>query len=278
MDPQSLQSLAFEAAAAALAVVRPSADRRQLTILAANREFARVVGRGLVHPSGASGALFAVDDPADPEAALAREIAAGRRAAVFGVLQRPDGTEIRVEARVSSLPDADGAAVLALRPIADATGRPSEADLALAALDAATEELAVTDAALRAVADAFPGAVVVLDADGSVRLVAGLALDDIGVPPIGLDDAPEAGLPPAVEAALAPFVGRAFTGQKTRFDFTLAGRTFEGVAAPARLETGRLGGAVIALVDVTDTRDAYRALEPTTGWAAVLARGAARRG
>lgn len=275
MANADLRLAALEVSGAPLLVVRAQRTRaagappRVLVDYANN-----AVGDMLAAPDGRTWtkgsptAMFSGPAHNGPNARVAGAVLEARAAAVTGVAIDPDGHEFKLEARVAPLAPPPGeppAAVITLRALSVPASRPPETDLALAALDAAAEELAFAEATVSVIANAFPGVFVVVDEAGKVRMAGGDGLADLGLRPEDLERGTlEDGLPSAVNAALDPILADAREGARLRFEFSYLDRAYEGVATPLRVDHGRQVGVAVALHDVSDARQAYAVLSGLT--------------
>ncbi len=283
MVSEMLRLAALDAVSApiVLAIAEHDEDAPGVRVGHANPAFAALMGTHDPIVAGARLELFAPDTSNEPNLRLRRAICERRATIVLGVARRADGSEFRLEARVAPL-DADdegpATAVVSLRALTAPTGRPLQADLALAALDAASDELAWVYAALLLTLDAFPGVALIIDPQGAMRAAGGAGRGDIG-----LACAPEGQtlaqvLGEAAAHVLEPHIAAATEQGRVRFDFTFADRVFDAVAAPVRLDTGRSESVAVFLHDITDERAALAALAPHTPWGDILRDDGARDG
>lgn len=267
---------ALDIAREPIAIIAARADAAP-EIIYANGAFALLAGEDRAQP-GQAFALFAPDAADRAAGRLRAALDQGRAATIAGAALRPDGSEHRLEVEIAPLsaPDAARAiAVVYLRPAeparsaASRRARPAREDLALAALDAAADELAHVAAHARALAEAFPGAALFVDPTLRVRFADGEAFADIGVDPARLEGESIADIDADIGDELAAIARLALEGARLRFDFHLLDRVFEGLATPVRLDTGKLAGAMVALRDVTDARAAFEAVDawPKSGTA-----------
>ncbi len=222
--------------------------------------------------------LFVGPATSGPNASWRHAVRRRRRAIVLGPAQADDGAPLWLEARVHPLEG--GGAAIYLRPpapgepaadCAAAPGVMEDAELAMAVLDASHDALALRDAEMTLLLDAFPGVAILVDEDGEVRAIGGEALHDLGAtrrpPPGAAEPAPLASVfPQDAGKALTPMAESALAGRRSRFAFFCAGRAFDGVATPVTLEDGAIDSALLALTDVTDRAEAYAVLAPTTQW------------
>ncbi len=191
----------------------------------------------------------------------------GRAARVRGVAVNADGAAFQIDMQVQPLDGDERAAALFLRAVSPALVEPQDVDMAMAALDATAEELCMRDAEVELVFQAFPGVIIMVDRALMLRAIGGEGLSDLGVratpeTPCALAEI----FPGGAAGALTPLAEGALAGRRARFSFFCAGRSFEGLAAPVRLDHGEVESAMLALHDVTDRNEAYAALAPTTLW------------
>lgn len=270
MSPAQLCAGALDAAVSPVVIVECSTPYDRVSILYANRAFCALYGLEAAPDPGSHARVFSPDGDPTTEVRLAAAVRDGRAAAVTGVAKLADGSECRLEARVAPL-DASAhktpTAAIYLRTLSAPTTRPLDADLALAALDITADELAWVEASLYGVGEAFPGVALIVDDACRVRFCAGEGLGDLGLTREGLEGRALAeALPSTMVEAIAPFMLDALDGRAQRFEFDVADRVYEGRAAAVRIDTGRLIGAVLTLVDVTDARTAFGLLAETTEW------------
>lgn len=251
--------------AATSAIVIAVVDKQQPQIRYAN------AAAHALYASNGTGAHMGVELFAGPpeqglNAAWRATVRQGRAARLRGSAVGRDGRPFRIDVQVQPLDGPTPSAALYVRRIGDDHGLADE-DMALAALDATAEELSIRDAEVDGVFRAFPGVLVIVDQSLRLRAIGGEALPDLGVAnPLDDDCMLLDAFPDGAAAALIPLAEGALRGRRSRFAFFCAGRSFDGLASPVRVEAGDVESALLALHDVTDRNEAYAALAPATTW------------
>lgn len=259
---------ALDGLAQAVLIVRADGPAARLTVAYANRAARMLFGEVAVRRR-ARARPFVEDAPGAADELLREAVRDGRAATIYGVGRNAEGVEFRLHVDALPLHDDAGAQNVAALYI-QAQEPPNKAKrgeaLAYAALDVTAEELAQVSARLRAVTAAFPGVVLFVDRDARVRFASGEGLPDLGLAEAALEDAPISEVAPDVGDELETIAQAALAGARLRFDFRVLDRVYEALAAPVRLDTGRLAAGIVALRDVTDAREAFQALEGDTMW------------
>ncbi len=263
LDGMRLQAL--EGLSQAVVIVRADASEDNFTTAYANRAAAALLGEDAVR-RGIAARIF----PDGGARRLLQDAVRDRRAAtVYGASRNAEGSALRLHVETLPLQDEDSGSLMTalyLRAAAPADNATRNEALAYAALDAAADELALTGARLRTATDAFPGLVLFVDADGEVCFAAGESLFDLGLSSERLENASIQDVAPEVGDELSAIAEAALAGARLRFDFRLLDRVYEALAVPVRMDTGRPCGAMVALRDVSDAREAFELLAPQTRW------------